>query len=148
MPARIGDIRRVNRMQTKIFTPKEANELIPVITPLLREMQEEQSRINAIGHELRLFEIITSSNITMSSESAINEKRNAYNHCIFQMNVLLSRIQEYGCLVKDIDMGLVDFLAEIEGRRVFLCWKLGEDNIKYYHELNDGFQGRKFIWFE
>jgi hypothetical protein len=55
----------------------------------------------------------------------------------------ISRIQETGCVVKDIDEGLIDFPSIIEGEEALLCWKQGEVRIEYWHGLEDGFAGRK-----
>jgi len=55
----------------------------------------------------------------------------------------IDKIQETGCLVKDIDEGLIDFPSLIEGQEVLLCWKSGERRIEYWHGLEDGFAGRK-----
>jgi hypothetical protein len=48
-----------------------------------------------------------------------------------------------GILLRDPETGLVDFPADREGRRVFLCWRLGEDRVHWYHEEHSGFSGRK-----
>jgi hypothetical protein len=55
----------------------------------------------------------------------------------------VSRIHEAGGLVKDLDAGLVDFPARREGVEVLLCWRLGEDEVGYWHGLEEGFSGRK-----
>ena len=55
----------------------------------------------------------------------------------------VARIHEAGALVKDLDQGLVDFPAQREGVDVLLCWRLGEDEIGYWHGLEEGFSGRK-----
>ena len=55
------------------------------------------------------------------------------------------RVEEMGVLVKDLDIGLIDFLARYQGREVCLCWKLGEDGIGFWHGLEEGFRGRKAI---
>src|SRR5262245_2816776 len=52
-------------------------------------------------------------------------------------------IQELGAIVKDLDSGLVDFPARRQGEDVLLCWRVGEDEIRYWHGLDDGFAGRK-----
>jgi len=59
------------------------------------------------------------------------------------LNHLIERVQEMDCELKDIDQGLVDFRAEREGREVYLCWKLGEPDIRWWHELDAGFAGRR-----
>jgi hypothetical protein len=56
---------------------------------------------------------------------------------------LIDEIKAYGCVLKDLNAGLLDFLAERDGREVYLCWRYGEDKIEFYHELHTGFQGRR-----
>ena len=58
---------------------------------------------------------------------------------------LIARIQAYGCVLKSLEAGLLDFLAERDGRDVLLCWRYGEPAIQYYHEVHAGFQGRRPI---
>jgi len=55
----------------------------------------------------------------------------------------LNRILETGCLIKDLDVGLLDFPAVINQQDVYLCWKLGEDRIRFYHRQDEGFASRK-----
>lgn len=54
-------------------------------------------------------------------------------------------IQQYGCLIKDLDMGLVDFPTRLRGQEVYLCWKLGESQIEFWHGVDEGYRGRKRI---
>ncbi len=55
----------------------------------------------------------------------------------------VNKIQETGCLVKDLDEGLIDFPTLLKGEEVYLCWKLGEKRIGYWHGIEEGFAGRK-----
>ena len=57
----------------------------------------------------------------------------------------LEQVQETGCVVKDLDIGLVDFPTLFQGREVYLCWKLGEEDITFWHGIEEGFAGRKPI---
>jgi len=57
----------------------------------------------------------------------------------------LEEIQEYGCVVKDLDIGLIDFPTLFRGEEVYLCWKLGESGIRFWHGVQEGFRGRKPI---
>jgi hypothetical protein len=54
-------------------------------------------------------------------------------------------LEEMGAVLKDPRLGLVDFYGQVDGKRVFLCWKYGEEEIAYYHNLDEGFSGRKAI---
>jgi hypothetical protein len=58
---------------------------------------------------------------------------------------MVGEIQSYGCIVKNFNAGLLDFLAERDGRPVYLCWRFGEPRVEFYHELHTGFRGRQRI---
>ncbi len=58
---------------------------------------------------------------------------------------LIESIQKTGCLVKDLDMGLLDFPTLLRGEEVYLCWKLGESEIAFWHGTDEGYRGRKPI---
>lgn len=55
---------------------------------------------------------------------------------------LVRRLRAYGCEIKDLNVGLLDFPAVINGREVYLCWRYGEERVAYYHDLHTGFAGR------
>src|ERR1700753_1750830 len=59
------------------------------------------------------------------------------------MRSALTRILETGCIIKDLDTGLLDFPARLNNEDVYLCWRLGEDRIRFYHRQDEGFAGRK-----
>jgi hypothetical protein len=60
-----------------------------------------------------------------------------------EMRLLAGELEEIGCEVKDVETGLVDFRAMRDGRAVYLCWRLGEEDISFWHELDAGFAGRQ-----
>ncbi len=62
---------------------------------------------------------------------------------IDRLSQLVDELAEIGVELKDYETGLVDFVGRHEGRDVYLCWKLGEEKITHWHELNTGFAGRK-----
>ena len=57
----------------------------------------------------------------------------------------IEKIQEHGCVIKDLDIGLVDFPTLFRGEEVYLCWRMGESGIRFWHGVNEGFAGRKQI---
>lgn len=63
----------------------------------------------------------------------------------FDFFAKIEEIEKTGCLLKDINEGLVDFYSLFEGREILLCWKYGEEKIEYWHEIDNGFMGRKPI---
>ncbi len=62
-----------------------------------------------------------------------------------RLKAAIEKVQESGCLVKDLDTGLVDFPTLFNGVEVYLCWKLGESGIHFWHGVEEGFRGRKPI---
>lgn len=62
---------------------------------------------------------------------------------IDRMQAGIERIDGWGITVRDIESGLVDFPALVEGRQVWLCWRLGEDRVGWWHEVSEGFAGRR-----
>jgi hypothetical protein len=60
-----------------------------------------------------------------------------------EFDKLIAKINDLGCEIKDIEQGLVDFPALREGREVYLCWRLGEEEVAFWHELDAGFGGRQ-----
>ena len=62
-----------------------------------------------------------------------------------RLQAVMEAIQEHGCHVKDLDTGLLDFPTLYEGQEVYLCWRLGEQRIEFWHAIEDGFRGRKPI---
>jgi hypothetical protein len=62
-----------------------------------------------------------------------------------EITAVLERVNAMGCLVKDVETGLVDFYAVVDGEPVFLCWQFGEPAVSHWHSLEEGFAGRKRI---
>jgi hypothetical protein len=60
-----------------------------------------------------------------------------------QMQASVARIDGWGITLRDIDTGMIDFPALVSGRQVWLCWQLGEGSVAWWHELEDGFAGRR-----
>jgi hypothetical protein len=67
------------------------------------------------------------------------------NRVVAKVKDAIDQIQATGCIVKDLDSGLVDFPSVIKNEEVYLCWRLGEDRIRFYHRQDEGFAGRKPI---
>lgn len=126
----------VSVMKPRIFTVEEANALLPTIEPLLGELLERRARVVSMRHELGTVLGDLQSNV---GSRAATEMASEFS----KIQQLAARIQAQGCYLKDTNAGLVDFLAEIDGREVFLCWRYGEPRVAFFHELHTGFNGRQ-----
>ena len=73
------------------------------------------------------------------------ESRDRRDAAAGQLRAAIDEVQEVGCVVKDLDIGLIDFPTTYRGVEVYLCWKLGETAIEYWHSVDEGFRGRKAI---
>ncbi|MCP5097095.1 MAG: DUF2203 domain-containing protein [Chloroflexi bacterium] len=125
-------------MPTKYFTVEEANDLLPTIEPLVSKLLEKRAKVTSIGQSMpHLLRDVHSGIATPETSEMVQEFAN--------IDQLIYQIQAYGCVIKSINAGLVDFLADHNGRDVYLCWQIGETSITHFHELHNGFNGRQRI---
>jgi hypothetical protein len=132
--------------EQKYFSLTEAERLRVQLEPLLIEAMESRRKINDVDEELNELadRIRRSGGLAVSYEKA-SKARIEHNRLNEAIQAALEQIQETGCVVKDLDVGLLDFPARINDEDVYLCWKLGEDRIRFYHRQDEGFSGRKPI---
>ncbi|MCZ7671426.1 MAG: DUF2203 domain-containing protein [Chloroflexi bacterium] len=121
--------------QIKQFTVAEANSLLPQIKPLMAQLLEKRAKI--VVQQRQVAPLLADLHLDVGGPelSALTQE-------FALIERLIERIQEYGCLVRDINVGLLDFPAQFEEQMVFLCWRYGEDEIAYYHDVHEGFNGR------
>lgn len=126
------------------FTLEEASALIPRLTVEFGRIARLRDQIAEVARELGgpnvAVELLEHQRLPTPGESARAEQLRALAD---DVNRTLERIQDLGCVVKDVELGLVDFHAQIEGRRVFLCWQFGEATIAHLHGLDEGFADRR-----
>lgn len=123
-------------MRMRYFSVKEAEELIPQIISIFQAGQETKFLIEKKVEDWRKV------HKTMSSaEEAI--MRGQVDFLASRLEEQLGEISNLGCIPKDLDLGLVDFPTRINGKEAYLCWKIGDNKIEYWHGLTEGFQGRK-----
>ncbi|HEU5424586.1 MAG TPA: DUF2203 domain-containing protein [Nitrolancea sp.] len=124
----------------KLFTLAEALALLPRLRELLTALQTERREM---AEELRALEQLTSAMRANghAAEAARREKR--LGELTAAIRSGLQQMATLGVEVKDLDSGLVDFPSLREGRVVYLCWRLDEPTIAYWHELDTGFLGRE-----
>jgi hypothetical protein len=132
-------------MTARYFTVEEANALLPELRVILeqlearrRELEERQQGLEAIrqqaggnGHRL-------------AGEQFQQLKREA-EFMLDECNSAIKKIESLGCVLKDLQVGLIDFPSMRDGQEVFLCWKPDEAEVGYWHGLTEGFAGRKPI---
>lgn len=124
------------------FTREEAQRLVPRIAELLLQLQERKHEYDQ--HESRLAELtVKMRGNGHMIEGDLKEAQADLERAVAEVNRLVEQVREMGCELKGIEEGLIDFRTEMDGREVYLCWKLGEDAIAWWHELDTGFAGRQ-----
>lgn len=120
----------------KHFTVEEANALLPELKDLLEQLQGWRDRAVVTLHEAAPV-------LRMARSNGGGREASGYLEAIQELNGRLKRLAELNVQLKDLEAGLVDFPHLRGDREVFLCWKLGEDRVSYWHELEEGFRGRQ-----
>jgi hypothetical protein len=130
----------------KRFSLSEAESLIPQLDTLLRQAIEIKSEYTTAGRnwEALLEKVTTSGGMVLDRAKAI-ELRTARDQTAARLRAIIEQVQEIGCVVKDLDIGLIDFPTLFRGTEVYLCWKLGEAGITFWHGVDEGFRSRKAI---
>jgi hypothetical protein len=127
----------------RYFTPKEANEALETVRPLVEEMVGRRRALGeAATQRAELGRIVAGNGGGVDAGDFATLDEEATREAA-EIARLVDQIQKLGVLVKDLDRGLVDFPALREGEEVLLCWELGEEQVTHWHGLEEGFAGRK-----
>jgi hypothetical protein len=123
---------------SRYFTLQEANQALIVIRPLMDAIQNIRQEILARQPEVwPVVERAAGNGGSQAASKMVNEFE--------RLDALVHQVQDTGALFKDINLGLLDFPALKDDREVYLCWKYGEQDIAFWHEIEAGFAGRQPI---
>jgi hypothetical protein len=124
------------------FSPEKVNALIPVLAPLLEELWTKRREL-----AIKLLEQDPALRKAAGRAGAAPAERRGETRRSIELKAevvrIISRIEAYGCVMKDIDLGLLDFPALRNGSPVFLCWKAGEPAVSHWHGTDETFRNRK-----
>lgn len=128
----------------KIFSPERANALIPKLAPLVDELFAKR-------RELAIKLLESDPALHHAEQPRLSRLAGArspfppprFGELKLEIHRLIHRIESLGCIVKDIDLGLIDFPSSRDGEPMYLCWKAGEPSVAYWHGADDGFGARK-----
>ncbi|HLH73535.1 MAG TPA: DUF2203 domain-containing protein [Chloroflexota bacterium] len=126
----------------RLFTLDEANRLIPHLESLFAQMDRVREEAQPVRASLTQIEQYGYAN-GVDQATKLRELRRQLEVKLNELKAIFEQITALGCEVKDLERGLVDFPSQREGRVVYLCWKRGEDQIRFWHELDAGFAGRQ-----
>ncbi|MCC7359999.1 MAG: DUF2203 domain-containing protein [Anaerolineales bacterium] len=123
-------------MPTRYFTVEQANALLPTIRPLVAALLEARQRIVDAQPELWPMLEKAVGNGGSAKATAVLSDFEIVDHNV-------KAIMALGLELKDVNSGLVDFLAQRDGREVYLCWRYDEPTVAHWHDLEAGFAGRQ-----
>jgi hypothetical protein len=130
----------------RFFTLQQAQELLPDVESAIRDAISLKAEFQRAEAEWRGFarRVSMQGGVTANHSQLIQQKRPRESSAL-GLKQAIERIHQSGCLVKDLDVGLIDFPTLLRGEEVYLCWKLGESGIRFWHGVHEGFGGRKEI---
>jgi hypothetical protein len=132
--------------ESKIFSLRDAERLRIELEPVLIDAIEARRRLGEIDEQLgKLAERAQQSGGLLIAHDQAAKQRLEHDRLLGAVREALEKIHATGCVVKDLEVGLLDFPSRINGEPVYLCWRLGEDRIRFYHAQDEGFAGRKPI---
>src|ERR1700722_8944924 len=130
--------------EPRLFTLTEADRVRRDLEPFLLEAMDCRKKLAGLETDLSA----VSTRIMMMGGVIVPYEKLAtvriqHTQLAETMRSALTRILETGCIIKDLDTGLLDFPARLNNEDVYLCWRLGEDRIRFYQRQDEGFAGRK-----
>lgn len=117
------------------YSVEEANGLLSRLQPMLLALREARDQLT----DAELHEALSGA----APGNGGGEPGRQVGEAFLAVRALLAELAELGIVLRDIDRGLIDFPAIVEGREVYLCWELGEERVAYWHDLDTGYPGRR-----
>jgi len=124
----------------RFYSIDQANARLLDLVPVLNKLKADRDAIAEGQRELTSFRQ-TNGNARHAADLKAREIR--IGEMVFRMERHVAQIVDWDITLRDIETGLVDFPALVNGRQVCLCWRFGEDAVDWWHELDSGFAGRK-----
>jgi len=135
-------------MKTKLFTVEEADKQIPQVRRYLKELRGCRDRVEKLEKEKAVEELSwlqPDGTVSPKAKEQLERLQGEQKQQAASFEKLLRELTLLGAQLKDLDEGLVDFFASRGEEMVCLCWKEGEDRIRFWHDLESGFAGRRTI---
>ncbi|MGA8027510.1 MAG: DUF2203 domain-containing protein [Bryobacteraceae bacterium] len=127
----------------RFFNLLEAERLLPEVERLLKDLIHLKQEYEAVDAELsHINQRITLTGGMVAPRGRILQLRARKDASAQRLKSTFEKIQEIGCQIKDVETGLIDFPTLYRDKEVYLCWKLGESGIGFWHHIEDGFRGR------
>ncbi len=130
------------RMKSKILSLEEANRMLPLLDKIVNDIMKTWEEIIRKRTEL---ECIEKNPNQGTDDNRIQELKSDLNRLIDRINGFIREVEELGCFVEEFKRGIINFPSLYVGRKVFLCWKPGDSEVRYWHELDESYNERSMI---
>ncbi len=130
-------------MPPRLFTEEEARAALPEIRRLTEELVSARADQLAAAASIAELGAAAEGNGHGRHAERLGALREELDRAEAELAAALAALDRAGVVVKDVDAGLVDFPARRDDEDVFLCWQLGEEDIAWWHGVDDGFRGRR-----
>jgi hypothetical protein len=128
---------------SRVFTPEEANAALAELRPLVEAMVDAKRRLDEAQERRDEVAQQIAGNGGGIPPAELATLEHEVNEAATAVAGAMGEVQAMGVLIKDLDSGLVDFPAKRDGEDILLCWQLGEDEVAFWHGLEDGYAGRR-----
>ena len=132
-------------MAERSFTPGEANNALSEVRPVAERLVAVRTRMRELEQAQSTLVTAIGGNGGGYAASDLNAAQTELGGLADAVLACVEKLEELGVVLKDIDLGLLDFPSKRDGEEVLLCWHVGEDSVAFWHGLADGFAGRKPI---
>src|SRR5690348_9532942 len=129
----------------RLFTPREANSALDQVRPLAERLVAVRARMRELAETQSENILAIGGNGVGYAATDLKAAQGGLEQLAEEAAATVSELDEIGVVVKDLDLGLLDFPAVRDGDEVELCWQVGEDAVAYWHPLEAGYRGRKPI---
>jgi hypothetical protein len=123
----------------QLFTVDHANRTLPLVRKIVEDIVREHRRWQEAIVELDLLSSVAPD----LPDPRMAELERKIQRIARDIDAFQAELESIGIQLKDRRIGLVDFPSELDGRRMFLCWQLGEPSVQFWHEVDSGFAGRQ-----
>jgi len=131
-------------LKLNLFTVDEANAALDDIRPRLQRVVSAKGEFDLLQTRIEVLSLAVAGASRENPDAReLSELHPRRTRLAEEISREIAAVQRHGCVIKDLDRGLVDFYALMGDRLVFLCWQLGEDDVSHWHSLDGGFSSRQ-----
>ncbi len=148
-PAARQGSRRYNHRVSRFYSLADANALVPDLSGVVARLRDERAELVGLRDAYRDREgvlveaLIAEEPVPEADDPELRRLRLRMRGLVDQMSADVAWLDDRGIVLRDIPTGLLDFPAVVSGRQAWLCWRLGEESVGFWHDTDEGFAGRR-----